>query len=189
MFTNMGTGEADSNRTQSSPTNESVKQLLDAFRELLAASERVYDRQLSYAEKLLLLDGGTLTLTFTALGVVAAHLAPGHPAVHPVELYLAWSLLVSAMICFIAAQKCTLTLGNALLFNYAQILTANVKRIPTINSDEFVTIMSKLKVSQNAKFWGGISSYLLFIGEAFTISAFSLLLLFLEANAHQMMGN
>ncbi|MGA8043271.1 MAG: hypothetical protein WCA37_10740, partial [Terracidiphilus sp.] len=159
--------------------------------------ERMYERQITYAGRLLFLDGATITLTFTALSAFGAKLVHGHGLSQAPQLFWAWSLLISAMILCIVAQRINLStsVGSGAA-SHGRILMQRVGLgvgiVQAIAGPEVASTAPRLEdglletVEKKVNRWDRVHDWVLLAAEAFTVVAFVLLLFFMEANIRLM---
>jgi hypothetical protein len=176
-----------------------LDQVIADSREVLAAAERSFARQAAYTEKLILLDGGTLTLTFTALADVGSRISAGHYMSDSRELFWAWSLLIGAIVSCIFAQKLALTsASNWMVAQHSKVAMMRQKEIPkmlqllepglltTQKADEVLAGLDQHAKEASPQL--RMAVILAFSAEAFTVSAFVLLLAFMKANMSVFFG-
>jgi hypothetical protein len=165
----------------------------DELRDLIAAVERASERRLEYTGRLMLLNGGTLTLTFTALGVVVSKLGPGHQVVSLRILFWAWSLLIASMASCIVSQKFNVqATGDFTVANLGKLAMSRMSGVIQA-AKEFVVLEGAeeghsrvmgdfTRLNSTNQVWSRLSTLFLFGSELSTICAFVLLLLFMKAN-------
>jgi hypothetical protein len=169
---------------------EQAELLREDAREIMAAAERVSERQTEYAGKIMLLDGGTLTLTFTAIGAIEAKLTPGHHLTGLHHLFLAWSLLISSMIWCIASQKLLLaSAGGVTMANHVKMILTRLGRVARevkelgLEGSQIDPQLEKVtKSDRKHVLWERFAHIFLFLAETSIIVAFILLFFFLRAN-------
>jgi hypothetical protein len=174
-------------------------QIIIDGREVLAAAERSFARQAAYTEKLILLDGGTLTLTFTALAAIGAKFSVGNCMADSGELFWAWSLLIGAIISCALALKLTLvSASNSIVAQHSKLAIIRQKGISQMlkllgsghltaeKADEFIATLEQHIKKASPQL--GMSITLVYFAEALTVTAFILLLLFMKANMRVFFG-
>jgi hypothetical protein len=177
-----------------------VAQVQIALSELKTNLQRVRDTQekaaplrVQFAERLLLLDGGTFTVTLTAIGIIAPHVSPAQ-VTHVFLLFGAWWLLLASMalsifslwldtiIPVVRSKNLAMTdLGKSLkeLENAAQSLESagfkNVQFPEFPDQSEKMNLMHRVENPLIVRL--GIALVLTFV-------AFVSFLLFVQSNAH-----
>jgi len=171
-----------------------VKQIRDEdLPELLTIADSAFERATAYAGRLMLLGGGTITLTFTAIGAIESKLPAGHHLTHLRELFWAWSLLIVSMTCCIGSQKFLLAAGSEFMVNYlGKILLMRVSHVAqaatefghvsTLDKDASPVVQKMKKSEKTNAFRGRLGGIALIVAEGATVVAFVLLLLFMQAN-------
>jgi hypothetical protein len=179
------------------PETDAARLLADLvvsdMQKVYESEERDHERQTAYVGRLMFLDGATITLTFTALGVIGTKLPAGHGFVNTSELFWSWSLLIWSMIFSIVSQKILLfASAEFAALGHGRIMESRMARIRTSMNPLLKTAVmaaaSKLSngfldsAQKRISRWKGFGKWVLFVAEASTIAAFVLLLFFMEAN-------
>lgn len=172
--------------------------LLAEIREIGAATDKAADRFIYFFERLLLLDGGTLTLTFTM--IAALHSVKERPlsVQHIAYLSWAWRLLFISMVSSLYTQLmgAKVSLSNA-IFLRAKIMTVSLERLkralsqPPETLPAFVALeaqLSELDVSKSRKIQARITTVTAYAALLSTVLAFLLLILFAQANLGILIG-
>lgn len=177
---------------------EVVQKIGVDFRSTIASEERGFEREISFAERLMLLDGGTLTLTFTALGFLGTRLNAGHSVVDIRLLFWSWSLLVGAMIGALISQRLLVDISSWCISHAhgnlvragMDALSPRLRQYPQVDVYEWsgsITDLFGMTVPYVATRMR-LKRVFLPLSELATISAFILMLIFVEANIQQMLG-
>jgi hypothetical protein len=193
----------DVNQTLSNPTADTTQRTAEAaavvFSEMIASlaalrsgSQRAGTALIAYMDRVILLAGGTLTLVFTVLGGLSAHLFDtGQQARHvPFILASCW-LLVATIVAGLLYNTVSIKLGGYLDFQNTLATTdvqlklkilsvspgADVSRINAIPLfAEASHLKTKIKsCERGARIFG-------FVAQCALVSAFFFLALFIQAN-------
>jgi hypothetical protein len=179
--------------------NQRVDAVIDEFRRSLSAFELADQAALNIAEKLTVLDGGTLALTFTVVGVIGSRFAPGHSALHIEHLYRAWWFLGSSMVGCIISQwlglRCliyTSSHANLGLSKFQSLRLQNALKCTPSSTESASTTFDAIYIGaiRGAKLsdWYRRGFHLiLFLAQAATVAGFLLLLFFIQANSGVLM--
>jgi hypothetical protein len=169
--------------------------LLVNFGALNQSTEQANTSFIVYMDRIILLSGGTLTLTFTAIATISEHLKNSHQsAVHIPFVIVACWLLVSTILLGLTYNRFMIMLRhqqglqNTLIAADAKIKlkllsypwVQSVDAINAINAIpptvDLKPIEKKVKRLQRMAGWAGVLSHLTLVG------AFVFLTLFIESN-------
>jgi hypothetical protein len=181
--------------------HEIVNPIIAETKDLLDAFDRYNERHVAFQQKLLLLDGATLALTFTILTALSTIKGGGFPPLNLQMLLWSWRLLVAAIIFSLVGQVTGLWIMSAtergnktavlrMRLNLVKSFMPNlesesISRLTSAGGTDDETDHLNSPPAKRRRFFRAISNL---IAVSSTVIAFVLLLLFAQANVRILGG-
>ncbi len=173
--------------------------LADVFRDMItnlgtlrSGTQKASEAFIAYMDRVILLAGGTLTLIFTVLGIVSAHLHEAQQRVSHIPFVLAacW-LLVAAITAGLLYNSVAIRLGQHLDQQHALTmvdiqLKLRLLSLPHVSDVSKVTavpsLLDAVSLDKKIKYRSNLARFLGSVAQGALLLAFLFLVLFIQAN-------
>lgn len=166
---------------------------IEELRGVFSAFERVDQQTLNIADKLTVLDGATIALTFSVIGLISSKFSSTHPAIQREYLYQAWWLFGSSMVACIgcqmfglrAAMMSQVHVTSGLTEVRTQLMQSTINRLlPNGNNPVEVGVSKgRIRAITISDWLRRLSHFTLIVAQVLTVWGFMRLLSFIRANS------
>ena len=174
-----------------------LRDMITHLSTLHAGSDKRYTSQLAYMDRIVLLAGGTLTLTFTVVAAIGSRLNGGHPA-HDVHALIAacWLLITTVIAGLLStphliraretsdATATLLTAETQLKLRVLEVPNA----IPTQEQLNSISLVKAFNVGDVQKRSEKLAYIFGLVAQLSLLLAFILLVVFIQSNIGVLLG-
>ncbi|HEY3987927.1 MAG TPA: hypothetical protein VGM02_01430 [Acidobacteriaceae bacterium] len=187
------------------PTTGQAERVAAIFRDMIthlstlhSGSDKRYASQLAYMDRIILLAGGTLTLTFTVVAAIGSRLSTGHPAQHVHVLIAAcWLLVVTITTGLLSTPHIMLARQHAESTSALLIAETQLKLrlleipnvMPTTEQLNQISLVKATNVSELHKRSDTLARIFSSVAQLSLLITFIFLVIFIQSNVGLLLGS